>query len=94
MQRSWAPSGTTSSWAAQVLRLDSCAPQAHLQVLADIHEKKQVRWIMDNCEQVPRTVAIVDLQIIDLHLAALRLRYQGPVASSMSTLAMFLTIEV
>jgi hypothetical protein len=26
---------------------------AHLKALADIHEKKQVRWITDNCEQVP-----------------------------------------
>jgi hypothetical protein len=27
--------------------------EAHLKALADIHEKKQVRWITDNCEQVP-----------------------------------------
>jgi 4-amino-4-deoxy-L-arabinose transferase-like glycosyltransferase len=32
----------------QLLRL-----KAHLAALADIHEKKQVRWITDNCEQVP-----------------------------------------
>jgi 4-amino-4-deoxy-L-arabinose transferase-like glycosyltransferase len=32
----------------QLLRL-----KAHLKALADIHEKKQVRWITDNCEQVP-----------------------------------------
>ena len=27
--------------------------KAHLKALADIHEMKQVRWITDNCEQVP-----------------------------------------
>jgi 4-amino-4-deoxy-L-arabinose transferase-like glycosyltransferase len=32
----------------QLLRL-----KAHLKALADTHEKKQVRWITDNCEQVP-----------------------------------------
>ena len=32
----------------QLLRLE-----AHLKALADTHEKKQVRWITDNCEQVP-----------------------------------------
>jgi hypothetical protein len=32
----------------QLLRL-----KAHLKALADIHEKKQVRWITDNCEPVP-----------------------------------------
>ena len=32
----------------QLLRL-----KAHLKALADIHEKKQVRWITNNCEQVP-----------------------------------------
>jgi 4-amino-4-deoxy-L-arabinose transferase-like glycosyltransferase len=28
--------------------------KAHLKALADIHEKKEVRWITDNCEQVPQ----------------------------------------
>jgi 4-amino-4-deoxy-L-arabinose transferase-like glycosyltransferase len=28
--------------------------KAHLQAIADTHEKKEVRWITDNCEQVPR----------------------------------------
>jgi 4-amino-4-deoxy-L-arabinose transferase-like glycosyltransferase len=28
--------------------------KAHLQALQDIHEKKEVRWITDNCEQVPQ----------------------------------------
>jgi 4-amino-4-deoxy-L-arabinose transferase-like glycosyltransferase len=28
--------------------------KAHLEALADIHEKKEVRWITDNCEQVPQ----------------------------------------
>jgi hypothetical protein len=26
--------------------------RAHLKALADIHEKKEVRWITDNCEQI------------------------------------------
>ena len=38
----------------QVLRLEQLLRlEAHLKALADIHEKKQVRWITDNCEQVP-----------------------------------------
>jgi 4-amino-4-deoxy-L-arabinose transferase-like glycosyltransferase len=28
--------------------------KAHLQALQDIHEKKEVRWITDNCEKVPQ----------------------------------------
>ncbi|MCD6053834.1 MAG: glycosyltransferase family 39 protein [Rubrobacteraceae bacterium] len=28
--------------------------KAHLKALADIHEKEKVRWITDNCEQVPK----------------------------------------
>jgi uncharacterized membrane protein len=28
--------------------------KAHLEALADIHEKKKVRWITDNSEQVPK----------------------------------------
>jgi len=28
--------------------------KAHLKALADIHEKKEVRWITDNCEKVPQ----------------------------------------
>jgi 4-amino-4-deoxy-L-arabinose transferase-like glycosyltransferase len=28
--------------------------KAHLKALAHIHEKKKVRWITDNCEQVPK----------------------------------------
>jgi hypothetical protein len=27
--------------------------ETHLKALAEIHEKKQVRWITVNCEQVP-----------------------------------------
>lgn len=38
----------------QVLRLEQLLRlKAHLKALADIHEKKQVRWITDNCEPVP-----------------------------------------
>ena len=44
------------------LKLDGQMPRlqklprlkAHLKALADIHEKKEVRWITDNCEQVKR----------------------------------------
>jgi hypothetical protein len=28
--------------------------KAHLEALADTHEKEEVRWITDNCEQVPQ----------------------------------------
>jgi hypothetical protein len=38
----------------QVPRLDQLLRlKTHLKSLADIHERKQVRWITDNCEQVP-----------------------------------------
>jgi 4-amino-4-deoxy-L-arabinose transferase-like glycosyltransferase len=39
----------------QVPRLEQLPRlKAHLKALADIHERKQVRWITDNCEQVPK----------------------------------------
>jgi hypothetical protein len=39
----------------QVPRLEQLPHlKARLQALADIHEKKEVRWITDNCEQVPQ----------------------------------------
>jgi 4-amino-4-deoxy-L-arabinose transferase-like glycosyltransferase len=38
----------------QVPRLDQLLRlKTHLKSLADIHERKQVRWITDNCEQAP-----------------------------------------
>jgi hypothetical protein len=30
--------------------------KAHLKALADTHEKEEVRWITDNCEQVPQAL--------------------------------------
>jgi hypothetical protein len=39
----------------QVPRLEQLPHlKARLKALEDIHEKKEVRWITDNCEQVPR----------------------------------------
>jgi hypothetical protein len=39
----------------QVPRLEQLPSlKARLKDLADIHEKREVRWIMDNCERVPQ----------------------------------------